>query len=920
MDIVIKGAREHNLKNISLTIPKNKFVVITGLSGSGKSSLAFDTIYAEGQRRYLESLSSYARQFLEQMKKPNIDVIDGLSPSISIEQKSITGNPRSTVGTITEIYDYLRLLYAKIGIPHCPNCGKEISKQSIQDIIKNLTSFGLGTRIIIYSPIVRHKKGEYEKLLNEFKRNGFTKAKIDEKEVSLLNPIKLNKKFHHDISILIDKIVINNNIEKTLSDSLALASELSNGLIEIDFIDLNTTKLFSTLYACTQCGINIAELEPRNFSFNSPFGACNDCDGLGVKVSFDIERFLLNSDLPLRILLVRLATKIPQIEDFLIIIPNDIDLKIPFSKLNKEDQYFFLYGSKNRLNKIEFPGLVPYLERFFYYEDTFQKGVISDFIVKRVCPSCHGSRLKPESLSVTIDGKNISEMSLLTISDLAVTLDSLKVSKFAQFIADPILTEIKSKLSFLMNVGLSYLSLSRSVNSLSGGELQRIKLATQIGSNLTGVLYVLDEPSIGLHQKDNLKLISALKQLRDNGNSIIVVEHDRETIEQADFIVDLGPSAGTHGGEIVFSGTFSQLKNEDTLTAKYLSNKLKVPSRENYRNIDNEKTIKLKNVTTNNLKKITVEFPLGVFVCVTGVSGSGKSSLVIDSLLPLAEMILNNKSLAKILTVESVTGLEKINRVIYVDQSPIGRTPRSNPATYTGVLTDIRKLFSGLPESKIRAYSMGRFSFNTPGGRCESCKGNGYQRISLQFLPDTFVKCDVCQGKRYNRETLEITYKNKNIADVLEMTVEEAYNFFERIPSIKSKLSTLLQIGLGYLALGQNSTTLSGGEAQRIKLARELSKKNTGKSLYILDEPTTGLHFHDITNLIKCLHALVDKGNTIIVIEHNMDVIKQADYIIDLGPEGGEKGGYLLFQGPISQFLNIKNNDTAYYLKKHLLL
>lgn len=933
-EIIIKGAREHNLKNVSLNIPRNKLVVITGLSGSGKSSLAFDTIYAEGQRRYLESLSAYARQFLEQMKKPDVDSIEGLSPSISIEQKNISRNPRSTVGTITEIYDFLRLLYARVGEPFCYLCKKPIQNQTLDQIRDQIMGGKPETKFAVLSPIARGKKGEFQKELADCRGQGFVRAVIDGEEISLSAPIKLKKTFKHDISIYIDRLVLKPGIESRLMDALEIANKLSDGLVEIKYFDHQVdSRFFSTRYGCAECGTSVTEVEPRSFSFNSPHGSCSDCSGLGSLPRFDPALIVPNDNLAIlegailpwaqksRSWLEKVFQPLSEKYSF--------SLKDPFRNIHQDAQQIIFNGSgteeiefkakgwgATHAFKQPFEGVIPSLQkRVDDSESAFEDWELAQYITYKDCGSCSGSRLKKESLSIYISGKNIFELSQMPVAETLTFVEALKFGKHQAAIAEPILKEIVSRLNFLINVGLSYLSLSRSAATLSGGESQRIRLATQIGSNLVGVLYVLDEPSIGLHQRDNDKLIKTLENLRDQGNSVLVVEHDEETIQRADFVVDMGPGAGEHGGEILFNGPPKLLTQETRgLTGQYLSGKLKIEVPHVRREASNGRHLKLFGAKLNNLKNVDVDIPLGTFTCVTGVSGSGKSSLIIDTLLSSLQLKLSGRT-QSLNAIDAIEGVEHLDKVIYVDQSPIGRTPRSNPATYTGLFTDIRALFAALPEAKVRGYTAGRFSFNVEGGRCQSCTGDGNLKITMNFLPDVYVQCEVCRGARYNRETLDVHYKGKSIADILAMTVEQAALFFERVPQIKAKLTTLLDVGLGYLQVGQNAVTLSGGEAQRIKLAKELNRRATGRTIYILDEPTTGLHFEDVRKLLQILQTLVDHGNSVVVIEHNLDVIKQADHLIELGPEGGKAGGELLFQGKPEGLLKLKNSYTAKYLK-----
>jgi excinuclease ABC subunit A len=932
--IKIRGARVHNLKDISLDIPRNKVVVITGLSGSGKSSLAFDTIYAEGQRRYVESLSAYARQFLERMDKPDVDYIDGLSPAISIEQRVASHNPRSTLGTVTEVYDYLRLLFARIGRPHCPECGVEISSQTTQQIVDQIMEMKEGTRIQILAPMVEGRKGEHLNLLERLRKDGFTRVKIDGELRYLEEDIPLDKKKRHTISVLVDRLAINKKIMRRLTDSLELTLNLSGGQAIVDVIGSNEI-FFSLKAACKKCGISIPELTPQMFSFNNPQGACSDCSGLGIKRYFDPDLIVPDADLNLREGALAPWSKRHSVyfQQMLESICHHygIDIYTPFRDLPELVQKVFLYGSGNdeirfyfergdrrHFYSRPFEGIIPALERRYQETDSFQiREDIEQYMSIRPCPSCGGARLKPISMAVKVGGKPIHEITSLSIEKAHEFFQELNLTPKEREISRRILKELKERISFLNNVGLSYLTLDRSSSTLSGGESQRIRLATQIGSGLAGVLYVLDEPSIGLHQKDNLLLLKNLNHLRDLGNTVLIVEHDTETILSADHVIDMGPGAGLKGGHVVFEGTPRKLiQDESSLTGRYLSGKLKIPVPPSRRN-GNGKRIIIEGAEQNNLKNITVEIPLSTFTCVTGVSGSGKSSLINEILFPALSQKLY-KSKQRVGRVKSIKNIHYIDKVINIDQSPIGRTPRSNPATYTGVFTPIRELFSMLPESRMRGYKPGRFSFNVRGGRCEACNGDGVIKIEMHFLPDVHVTCEACKGRRFNRDTLEIRYKGFNISDVLNMTVNQAFQFFENIPNIKKKLKTLVDVGLGYIKLGQPATTLSGGEAQRIKLSRELSKRDTGKTLYLLDEPTTGLHFDDIKKLLHVLSYLVSLNNTVVVIEHNMDVIKTADHIIDLGPEGGDKGGYLVGAGTPEQIQDTKSSYTGAYLKRYL--
>jgi excinuclease ABC subunit A len=929
--IFIKGAREHNLKNIDVELPRNKMTVITGPSGSGKSSLAFDTIYAEGQRRYVESLSSYARQFLELMEKPDMDYIEGLSPAISIEQKTISKNPRSTVGTVTEIYDYLRLLFARIGHVFCYSCGKEIRSQHAPQIVDSILALPEGTKLTVLAPIVRGRKGEYRKELEDLRKHGFTKIKLNGKIVDLADHIELDKKKKHEIDIVVDRIAIREGIERRLFEAVELALAKASGLVKIETD--HETMIFSEHFACPDCGVNYSEITPRMFSFNNPYGACPTCLGLGVKEYFDPDLIVPNKDLSLReCAVLPWGDKNPMLFwPFLEAFVNHykIDIRTPFKNLPPEVQHAVLYGTngepieffvnrptRRELVKKPFTGVIKELEKEWERAVQWEKDKLERYINLIPCPECKGARLKKEALFVRVADINIHDVVQMTISECRSFFEGISLSAKEQEIAKTILKEIVARLKFLVDVGLDYLTLERNSATLSSGESQRIRLATQIGSGLTGVLYVLDEPSIGLHQRDNERLLATLKRLRDLGNTVIVVEHDYDTIMLSDYVIDLGPGAGEHGGHLVFAGTPEALRHdESSVTGQYLSKKREITPPEDRRSPKG--FLRLRGVKAHNLKNIDVDLPLGVFTCITGVSGSGKSSLVIDTLYPLLKQKLY-RSKERAGEAESIAGYEMIDRVIDIDQSPIGRTPRSNPATYTGIFTPIRDLFARLPESRIRGYKEGRFSFNVKGGRCETCQGEGYVKIEMQFLPDVYIVCDHCKGKRYNRDTLEIEYKGKNIADVLGMTVTQAMEFFDAIPVIRTKLKVLSEVGLGYIRLGQPATTLSGGEAQRIKLSRELSKRDTGSTLYILDEPTTGLHFVDIEKLLFVLSELIDRGNTVLVIEHNMDVIKCADYIIDLGPEGGEKGGCLISEGTPEDVMATPESYTGHFLKRYL--
>lgn len=933
--IFIKGAREHNLKNIDVTIPRDKLVVITGLSGSGKSSLAFDTIYAEGQRRYVESLSAYARQFLGQMEKPDVDYIDGLSPAISIDQKTTSRNPRSTVGTVTEIYDYLRLLYARIGIPHCPACGKEISQQTVDQMADAVMALPEGTRIQLLAPVVRGRKGEYQKLIENARKNGFVRLRVDGEVRDINEDIVLEKNVKHTIEIVVDRLVVRPDIVKRLTDSIETVLNLSGGLLVVDVIG-GQELIFSQNFACTDCGISIEELTPRMFSFNNPYGACPKCDGLGTLMKIDPDLVIPdrtksidegairvggwnfeNGDSYARMYIKALAKHY------------GFRTSTPICQLPDHILDIILYGTKGEKIKIEydreygsgtftapFEGVITSMER--RYRETQSEGMkryYEEFMSNNPCPECNGARLKKESLAVTVGGLNIYELTCRPVSEIREFFDNLTLTEKERLIAHQILKEIRARIGFLVDVGLDYLTLARSSYTLSGGEAQRIRLATQIGSGLMGVMYILDEPSIGLHQRDNGRLLRTLEKLRDLGNTLIVVEHDEETMYAADHIIDMGPGPGIHGGYVIAQGTVEDIKKcENSQTGLYLSGKKKIGIPDK-RRTPNGKWLKIIGARENNLKNIDVEIPLGVFTAVTGVSGSGKSSLINEILYKKLAADLN-KARTRAGDHDHIAGVEYLDKVINIDQSPIGRTPRSNPATYTGVFDLIREVFAGVPEAKMRGYKAGRFSFNVKGGRCEACSGDGIVKIEMHFLPDIYVPCEVCKGKRYNRETLEVRYKGKNIADVLDMTVEDAMEFFKNIPRIHSKIKTLYDVGLGYLKLGQSSTTLSGGEAQRVKLATELSRKATGKTLYILDEPTTGLHIADVHRLIDVLQRLVDAGNTVVVIEHNLDVIKTADYIIDLGPEGGNGGGYVIARGTPEEVAENEGSYTGQYLKE----
>ena len=936
-DIIIKGAREHNLKNIDVKIPREKLVVLTGLSGSGKSSLAFDTIYAEGQRRYVESLSSYARMFLGQMEKPDVDYIDGLSPAISIDQKTTSKNPRSTVGTVTEIYDYLRLLYARIGIPHCPKCGKEVQRQSIDQIVDKVMSLGEGTKIQILAPVIRGKKGEHKKVFENARKSGYVRVKADGEQYDLSEPIELKKTQKHNIEIIIDRLIIRENIVQRLTDSLETAIALTGDVVLVEVIG-GEIMSFSQNFACDDCGISLQELTPRLFSFNNPYGACDNCDGLGALSKIDPDLVIADENLSIINGAISAtgwanANKKESMAYMYFTALADyygFDVNTPYKDLPKDIQDIILYGTGDTNIPMNyersygsgkysalFEGVITNLERR-YNANTYDyvKNDIERYVNDVTCPKCHGARLNDEVLAVTINGVNIYEFTTMSIQKEMDFINSLELTDREKMIGEQILKEIKARLKFLLDVGLDYLSLSRSAGTLSGGEAQRIRLATQIGSGLMGVLYILDEPSIGLHQRDNDRLIETLKHLRDLGNTVIVVEHDTDTMYAADYIVDIGPGAGVNGGELVGEGTVEDLiKSPRSITGKYLSGELKIEVPKERRKPTG--WIEVRGAKENNLKNINVKIPTGVMTCVTGVSGSGKSSLVNEILYKKLAHVLN-RARTHAGAHKEIKGIEQLDKIIDINQSPIGRTPRSNPATYTNVFGDIREVFASTNEAKVRGYKSGRFSFNVKGGRCEACSGDGIKKIEMHFLADIFVPCEVCKGKRYNRETLEVKYKGKNIYEVLEMTVDEGVEFFENIPKIKRKLETLQEVGLGYIKLGQSSTTLSGGEAQRVKLATELSKRSTGKTIYILDEPTTGLHTADVHKLTEVLDKLVEGGNTVVVIEHNLDVIKTADYIIDMGPEGGDNGGTVIASGTPEQVAKVKKSYTGKYLKKML--
>ena len=933
--IIIKGACEHNLKNIDVEIPRDQLVVITGVSGSGKSTLAFDTIYAEGQRRYVESLSAYARQFLEQMDKPDVESIEGLSPAISIEQKSTSKNPRSTVGTVTEIYDYLRLLFARVGRVHCPSCGKEIASQTVEQMVEQVLALPGKSKLLLMAPLVRGRKGEYRKELRQLQADGFVRVRIDGEMRELGDEIVLDKNKKHTIEVVVDRLVVKEDIVSRLSDSLETALRLGEGLVRVEVVG-GESYLFSEWHACVECGISIPEMTPRMFSFNNPYGACPDCSGLGTRMYFDPEQVVPNRQLSLREgAIAPWSTRtgyyylqvLEALADFY-----DFDIRTPFAELPEQVQKVLLHGSgkeevkffydqanrRHFYNK-PFEGVIPNLERRLRETDSdATREKLEQFMNIMSCPSCDGARLKPETLCVRVAGQNIQQITALSVSDAEVFFAEIELPAKEAEIARRVLKEVRERLSFLINVGLDYLTLDRTSGTLSGGESQRIRLATQIGSSLVGVLYILDEPSIGLHQRDNRRLLETLKRLRDLGNTVLVVEHDEETILEADHVIDMGPHAGRHGGEVVAQGTPHEiLEHPESLTAAYLSGRLTIPLPKERRKASG--LLSIKGAQANNLKNIDVDIPLGVMTCVTGVSGSGKSSLVLDTLhKALAQRLYRSRERSG--PVRVIEGLELLDKVIDIDQSPIGRTPRSNPATYTGIFTDIRDLFAKLPEAKMRGYKPGRFSFNVKGGRCEACQGDGILRIEMHFLPDVYIQCEACQGARYNRETLQVKYKGKTIADVLDMTANQAVEFLANIPRIKRKLQTLRDVGLGYIKLGQSATTLSGGEAQRVKLAKELGKRSTGRTIYILDEPTTGLHFDDISRLLSVLQRLVESGNSVVIIEHNLDVIKTADHVVDLGPEGGSRGGELLVCGTPEEVARCAKSYTGRYLRSYLEL
>ncbi len=939
--IRIKGARANNLKNVDIEIPRNKLVVMTGVSGSGKSSLAFDTIYAEGQRRYVESLSSYARQFLGQMDKPDLDYIQGLSPAISIDQKTGSRNPRSTVGTVTEIYDYMRLLWARIGKPHCPKCGKEIRQQTIDQIIDQLMLLPEGTKLMILAPVVRARKGEYVKVFEDARRSGYVRVRVDGSMYELSEEIKLDKNKKHTIEVVVDRVVIKDGIMRRLADSVETAASLANGLVIADVVSENRQILFSQNYACPDCGISIEELTPRMFSFNTPYGACPKCDGLGMQLLVDPDLIIPDDSLSINGGAIKATGWGSGSDSIAAMYYNALakkygfTLDTPIAEMPDGVKDILLYGSKGEKLDLSyererknssfagkfsrpFEGICKNLERrYFETQSPAMRAEIEECMSEVTCPECHGQRLRKEALAVTVGGINIARMGDMSVIEAIEFVESLELSEKEHIIADRIIKEIKARLGFLKNVGLQYLSLSRGAATLSGGESQRIRLATQIGAALTGVLYILDEPSIGLHQRDNEKLLKTLEDLRDLGNTLIVVEHDEDTMRAADYIVDIGPGAGVHGGNVVAAGTVEDIcACPDSLTGQYLSGNRKIPVPSERRKTD-KGFIHISGAAEHNLKNIDIDIPKGVITCVTGVSGSGKSSLV-NEILYKTLALKKNRAKVKPGKCAGISGIDDIDKVIDIDQSPIGRTPRSNPATYTGLFNDIRELFASTEDARLRGYNSGRFSFNVKGGRCEACKGDGVQKIEMHFLPDVYVPCDVCKGKRYNRETLEVCYKGKNINDVLNMTVEEACTFFENLPKLKTKLDTLYEVGLGYVTLGQSSTTLSGGEAQRVKLATELSRRSTGSTVYILDEPTTGLHMADVHKLISIIDRLADAGNTVVIIEHNLDVIKTADYIIDLGPEGGDGGGTLVFAGTPEECAACEDSYTGQFLKKML--
>lgn len=923
--IIIRGAKEHNLKNISLEIPRNQFVVVTGLSGSGKSSLAFDTIYAEGQRRYVESLSAYARQFLEQLQKPNVESIEGLSPTISIEQKTTSRNPRSTVATQTELYDYLRLLFARVGTPHCAECGKKIERQSTQEIVDQIFQREEGTPVILLAPLVKGRKGEYRQIGQQVAKAGFARMRVDGKIYDVQDKIKLDKFKVHTIEVVVDRLSLKSSVRKRLTDSLETALEIGKGIVAVNYEDKHPETFFSELYACVDCGTSIPEIEPRTFSFNSPYGACPSCNGLGTKMEIDPALLIPDETRPwvnaiapakkgkrgylmyYRAVMRELAAH------------HRVDAYQPYEQMTSGFRNKVLYGSDDEVWGKPYEGVIPYLERMFQETDSdWLKTEISQYMSVSPCPVCKGARLKKEALAVRLGGVNIADLTALSIKDAKAFFQKLPLSRDQKTISAPIMKEIIRRLDFCIDVGLDYLSLDRKSATLSGGEAERIRLATQVGSGLVGVIYILDEPSIGLHQRDNDRLLATLHSLRELGNTLIVVEHDEDTIRKSDFVIDIGPGAGVHGGEIVYAGPTSGIYEcSESLTGKYLSGQLRIPYTEQKRSVDLKNAIKIVGAQENNLKNIDVTIPLGVFVCITGVSGSGKSTLINEVLYKaLTQKLSGSKD--KPGKHKKISGIENLDKIIEVDQSPIGRTPRSNPATYTGVFGFIRDIFSQLPEAKVRGYKPGRFSFNVKGGRCEACGGDGIKKIEMHFLPDVYVECEICKGRRFNEQTLEVRFKGKNIAEILDLSVLEAMSLFENVPRIDRILKTINDVGLGYIKLGQPATTLSGGEAQRVKLASELCKQSTGKTFYILDEPTTGLHFHDIDKLLHVLQQLVEKGNTVLVIEHNLEVIKCADYIIDLGPEGGDGGGQVVCAGSPEDLMKHKTSYTGQYLKRFL--
>ena len=937
--IVVKGARTHNLKNIDITIPRDKLVVITGLSGSGKSSLAFDTLYAEGQRRYVESLSTYARQFLSMMEKPDIDHIEGLSPAISIEQKSTSHNPRSTVGTITEIYDYLRLMFARVGEPHCPEHGIKLEAQTVSQMVDQVMALPEGSRVMVLAPIIRERKGEHVHVFKELRTSGFIRARVDGLVCEIDYPPELEKNKKHSIDVVVDRLKIKPGLEQRLAESFETAIQLAEGLANVAHIDDSNQEemVFSALFACPKCGHSISELEPRLFSFNNPAGACATCDGLGLKQFFDEQRIIIDESLALaegairgwdrrNVWYFQMLSSVADHYGFAV--------DTPFNELPKKIQKIILYGSGKEVIKFSyvndrgntysrswpFEGILPNMERRFREtESSMVREELAKYMSSQPCPECNGTRLRRDARHVLIEGANLPSITEMTVARAANYFDTLKLAGKQAKIAEKVLKELQDRLKFLVDVGLNYLTLSRSADTLSGGEAQRIRLASQIGAGLVGVMYILDEPSIGLHQRDNTRLLNTLFHLRDLGNTVIVVEHDEEAITSADHIIDIGPGAGVHGGEIVAEGSLSAIKKSAaSLTGKYLSRKetIAIPTRRNER--DEKRILTLSGATGNNLQGVDLCLPIGLFTCITGVSGSGKSTLINNTLYPITATKLNKASTLNPAPYEGIEGLQHLDKVVDIDQSPIGRTPRSNPATYTGIFTPVRELFAGTQEARSRGYKPGRFSFNVKGGRCEACQGDGVVKVEMHFLPDVYVTCDVCRSKRYNRETLEVTYKGKNINEVLEMTIEDAREFFDAVPAIARKLQTLIDVGLSYICLGQAATTLSGGEAQRVKLSRELSKRDTGKTLYILDEPTTGLHFHDIKQLLAVLHHLRDQGNTIVVIEHNLDVIKTADWLVDLGPEGGSGGGQIIAEGTPEQVARKRSSYTGTFLKKML--